>query len=72
MPSWDDPEMRVFARLIHEDDQHALYLMFNAGSLGIGYHLETSITKHCFKAALLAKATQRVLKLLRRQRACQS
>ena len=30
-PNWSDPKEKQFACLIHEDEQSALYLMFNAG-----------------------------------------
>jgi isoamylase len=31
LPNWEDPKKKQLACLIHEDEQHALYLMFNAG-----------------------------------------
>jgi isoamylase len=30
LPNWTDPKEKQFACLIHEDEQHMLYLMFNA------------------------------------------
>ncbi len=38
-PNWDDPNARQFACLIHEDEQHALYLMFNAGDEETSFRL---------------------------------
>ena len=32
LPNWADPKEKQFACLIHEDEQDALYLMFNAGA----------------------------------------
>ena len=39
LPDWFDPREKRFACLIHEDEHSALYLMFNAGSDGVDFHL---------------------------------
>jgi isoamylase len=39
LPDWEDPKEKQFACLIHEDEQSALYLMFNAGSDAIDFGL---------------------------------
>jgi glycogen operon protein len=38
-PDWDSPKEKSFACLIHEDEQRALYLMFNAGADAVDFHL---------------------------------
>jgi glycogen operon protein len=39
LPKWTAPEEKHFACLIHEDEQRALYLMFNAGADAVDFHL---------------------------------
>jgi glycogen operon protein len=39
LPDWADPKHKQFACLIHENEQHALYLMFNAGDDAIDFGL---------------------------------
>ena len=39
LPKWTDPKEKHFACLIHEDEQRALYLMFNAGADAVDFHL---------------------------------
>src|SRR5664280_2697088 len=39
LPHWADPKEKRFACLIHEDEQHALFLMFNAGADAVDFHL---------------------------------
>jgi isoamylase len=39
LPDWDDPKVKQFACLIHEDKQQALFLMFNAGDAAIDFDL---------------------------------
>jgi isoamylase len=39
LPDWEDQKEKQFACLIHEDEQSALYLMFNAGSDAIDFGL---------------------------------
>jgi isoamylase len=39
LPDWADPKQKQFACLIHEDEQHALFLMFNAGDAAIDFSL---------------------------------
>jgi glycogen operon protein len=39
LPNWADPKEKQFACLIHEDEQSALYLMFNAGSGAVDFGL---------------------------------
>ena len=39
LPRWTDPKEKQFACLIHEDDQRALCLMFNAGGDAIDFGL---------------------------------
>jgi isoamylase len=39
LPDWADPKQRQFACLIHEDEQHAFFLMFNAGDAAISFSL---------------------------------
>jgi glycogen operon protein len=38
-PDWADPREKHFACLIHEDEQRALCLMFNAGADAVDFHL---------------------------------
>jgi len=38
-PDWASPKEKHFACLIHEDEQRALYLMFNAGADAVDFHL---------------------------------
>ena len=38
-PDWADPKARQFGCLIHEDDQSALCLMFNAGTKAVDFGL---------------------------------
>ena len=39
LPNWTDPNAKQFACLIDEDDQRALYLMFNAGADAVEFGL---------------------------------
>ena len=39
LPSWADPKEKQFACLIHEDEQRALCLMFNAGADAVDFRL---------------------------------
>jgi glycogen operon protein len=39
LPNWAEPKENQFARLIHEDEQRALYLMFNAGAHAVEFSL---------------------------------
>jgi isoamylase len=39
LPDWMDPKGKQFACLIHEDGQHALYLIFNAGADAMDFAL---------------------------------
>jgi glycogen operon protein len=39
LPNWADPKGKPFACLIHEDEQHALCLMFNAGDDAVDFRL---------------------------------
>ena len=39
LPDWADPKEKQFACLIHEGEQSAIYLMFNAGNAAIGFKL---------------------------------
>ena len=39
LPYWADPKAKQLACLIHEDEQNALYLMFNAGTEAVDFHL---------------------------------
>jgi isoamylase len=39
LPNWTDPKEKRFACLIHEDENNALYLMFNAGAGEIDFDL---------------------------------
>jgi len=39
LPDWDDPKEKQFACLIHEDEQFALCLMFNAGADAVDFGL---------------------------------
>jgi len=39
LPHWTDPKEKQFACLIHEDDQRALCLMFNAGADAVDFKL---------------------------------
>jgi isoamylase len=42
-PNWADPKAKQFACLIHEDDQRALYLMFNAGADAVDFGLPPAV-----------------------------
>jgi len=39
LPNWTDPEQKHLSCLIHEDEQRALFLMFNAGDDAVDFHL---------------------------------
>jgi isoamylase len=39
LPNWADPSEKQFACLIHEDEQSALFLMFNAGADAVDFGL---------------------------------
>jgi len=39
LPHWTDPQEKQFACLIHENEQHALFLMFNAGADAADFYL---------------------------------
>jgi glycogen operon protein len=39
LPNWADPQERQLACLIPEDEQHSLYLLFNAGKSSSDFHL---------------------------------
>ncbi len=39
LPDWTDPKAKQFACLIHEDEQRALYLMFNAANVASDFSL---------------------------------
>jgi isoamylase len=39
LPNWTNPKEKQFASLIHEGDQSALYLMFNAGTNAVDFGL---------------------------------
>ena len=39
VPRWTDPKEKCLTSLIHEDEQHALCLMFNAGADAIDFDL---------------------------------
>jgi glycogen operon protein len=43
LPGWTDPKEKQFACLIHEDDQCALYLMFNAGADAVDFGLPAAL-----------------------------
>ncbi len=43
LPNWADPKAKHFACLIHEEEQGALYLMFNAGADAADFSLPTSL-----------------------------
>jgi len=38
-PDWANPNEKQFACLVHEDEQHSLFLMFNAGTDAVDFHL---------------------------------
>jgi glycogen operon protein len=42
-PNWVDPKEKQFACLIHEDEQRALYLMFNAGADAVDFGLPPAL-----------------------------
>jgi isoamylase len=44
LPNWADPQEKQFACLIHEAEQHALYLMFNAGTAAVDFGLPPGST----------------------------
>ena len=39
LPNWTEPKEKSFGCLIHEDEQSALFLMFNAGVEGLDFDL---------------------------------
>jgi len=39
LPNWADPKEKQLACLIHEDEKHALWLMFNSGSEAVAFNL---------------------------------
>jgi glycogen operon protein len=43
LPNWTDPKERQFACLIHEDEQCALFLMFNAGTDAVDFDLPPAL-----------------------------
>ncbi|MGB9434935.1 MAG: hypothetical protein WBQ89_22010, partial [Candidatus Acidiferrum sp.] len=43
LPNWADPKEKQFACLIHEGEQRALYMMFNAGADAADFSLPTSL-----------------------------
>ena len=43
LPNWADPQEKRFACLIHEDDQRALYLLFNAGADAVDISLPAPV-----------------------------
>ena len=45
LPDWADPKEKQFACLIHEDEQRALYVMFNAGSDAVDFGLPPILSK---------------------------
>jgi isoamylase len=45
LPNWTDQKEKQFACLIHEDEQHALYLMFNAGGDAVDFRLPPLLSK---------------------------
>jgi glycogen operon protein len=42
-PNWADPKEKQFACLIHEDERHALCLMFNAGADAVDFRLPPAV-----------------------------
>ena len=42
LPDWTNPKEKQFAGLIHEDEQSALYLMFNAGTDAVDFGLPSA------------------------------
>jgi isoamylase len=43
LPNWADPKEKQFACLIHEDEQRALCLMFNAGADAVDFGLPPAL-----------------------------
>jgi glycogen operon protein len=43
LPNWADPKGKQFACLIQEDEQHALFLMFNAGAEAVDFRLPAAL-----------------------------
>jgi glycogen operon protein len=43
LPNWTDPKAKQFACLIYEDDQRALFLMFNAGADAVDFGLPPAL-----------------------------
>jgi len=43
LPNWADPKEKQFACLIHEDEHHALCLMFNAGADAVDFGLPPTL-----------------------------
>ena len=42
-PDWADPGAKQFGCMIHEDAQHALFLIFNAGPVAIEFGLPPAL-----------------------------
>ncbi len=46
LPNWADPKAKHFACLIHEEEQGALYVMFNADADAVDFSLPTFLRRH--------------------------
>jgi isoamylase len=46
LPNWADPKENQLACLIHEDEKHALWLMFNAGAETVDFSLPALLPGH--------------------------
>jgi glycogen operon protein len=46
LPNWADPKEKQLACLIHEDEKHALWLMFNAGAETVDFSLPALPSGH--------------------------
>jgi glycogen operon protein len=46
LPNWADPKEKQLACLIHEDEKHALWLMFNAGAETVDFSLPALLPGH--------------------------
>jgi len=51
-PNWANPLEKQFACLVREDEQHALFLMFNACTDGVDFHLPPAFTGTSWRLAV--------------------
>ena len=52
LPNWANPKEKQFACLVHEDQEHALFLMFNAGIDAVDFSLPPVLPGTCWHLAV--------------------